>query len=248
METAELQAEVQVDDIKSLWVFAYGSLCWRPGFQFHKAVTGCVKGFQRRFWQGNVTHRGTVDRPGRVATLVEDHQGLVPGVAFAVSGEAAIPYLSRRETELGGYASEFTTFYPKQGNSFKVLVYLAKSSNALWMGDDDAKTIAQQVVNCRGASGHNVEYVIRLADFMRDNFSSHYDDHLFELEKEVLALVHSKKMCMKSLMGNGDGCIAFVKKEVQRSPSNAQDGEQDRAGTCQFSERLQGKKLRCMNL
>lgn len=42
----------------ALWVFGYGSLCWNPGFEYDQAYTGYIKGFSRKFWQGNVTHRG----------------------------------------------------------------------------------------------------------------------------------------------------------------------------------------------
>lgn len=46
----------------NLWVFGYGSLCWNPGFEFSKCVTGYVRGYVRRFWQGNTTHRGTTEK------------------------------------------------------------------------------------------------------------------------------------------------------------------------------------------
>lgn len=59
------------DNNHEAWIFGYGSLCWFPGFEFEKCITGYIRGYVRRFWQGNVTHRGTIERPGVVATLVE---------------------------------------------------------------------------------------------------------------------------------------------------------------------------------
>ena len=42
-----------------LWVFGYGSLCWQPGFEFSNHQLGYIRGFSRKFWQGNTSHRGT---------------------------------------------------------------------------------------------------------------------------------------------------------------------------------------------
>ena len=48
-----------------LWIFGYGSLVWKPDFEFTSRKIGYLKGYVRRFWQGNVTHRGV---PGRVSS------------------------------------------------------------------------------------------------------------------------------------------------------------------------------------
>lgn len=58
----ELEDNLHLEETKSLWVFGYGSLCWNPGFPFGKAVTGYIRGYSRKFWQGNTTHRGTEDK------------------------------------------------------------------------------------------------------------------------------------------------------------------------------------------
>ena len=46
----------------SIWVFGYGSLLWKPDISYKSLETGYIRGFQRRFWQGNVTHRGTASQ------------------------------------------------------------------------------------------------------------------------------------------------------------------------------------------
>lgn len=97
---------------EGVWVFGYGSLCWFPGFEYQDSILGCVMGFKRRFWQGNATHRGTAVKPGRVATVVEEKEGVVWGRAFLVTGDAALPYLNQRECKLGGYATRHVLFHP----------------------------------------------------------------------------------------------------------------------------------------
>jgi cation transport regulator ChaC len=36
-----------------LWVFGYGSLVWKAGFEYDERIIGYVKGYRRVFYQGN---------------------------------------------------------------------------------------------------------------------------------------------------------------------------------------------------
>lgn len=54
----------------SCWIFGYGSLCWNPGFEYENCLAGYIRGYVRRFWQGNTTHRGTIDKVREPFTIL----------------------------------------------------------------------------------------------------------------------------------------------------------------------------------
>ena len=63
-----LELENLYRNVYELWIFGYGSILWKPGFTYKSREVGKVRNYVRRFWQGNVTHRGT---PESVGLLVE---------------------------------------------------------------------------------------------------------------------------------------------------------------------------------
>lgn len=84
-------------------------------------------------------------------------------------GETALRYLNCREAELGGYRTEVVSFTPRQGRAFQVLLYIATPDSREWSGPTPLPRIARQITACRGPAGHNLEYLLRLADFIKDN-------------------------------------------------------------------------------
>src|SRR2546421_13022372 len=81
-----------------LWVFGYGSLIWRPGFEFIERVPARLIGEHRALCVYSFVHRGTPEKPGLVLGL--DRGGACRGVAFRVAEKdsaATIAHLRARE-------------------------------------------------------------------------------------------------------------------------------------------------------
>lgn len=180
-------------------------------------------------------------------TLVEaDKSAITWGCAYKITGERALSYLDHRECVLGGYEVKYTKFYPRlatehsgiSGEAVPVILYIATPTNSYWMGDDSSEKIAQQIANASGPSGHNIEYLFRLAKFMREELEQAHDEHVFTLERLVRDEVIRRKMCIRSVMG-----------ERQLNSIPRDHHEQTRRNvTFAHSSRVPEKKLRCLHI
>lgn len=176
----------------SSWVFGYGSLVWRPGFAFEERRPGWVSGWTRRFWQGSTDHRGVPGAPGRVVTLIRTPGHHCWGMAYRISDEVRHEVFEALDLrEQGGYARHPVAIHTQrqQGGTPATLegvVYLATRDNPCYLGDAPAADIARQIAASHGPSGSNREYLMRLAQALRDWGED--DPHVFELEGLVSEL------------------------------------------------------------
>ncbi len=88
-----------------MWVFAYGSLMWHPGFAYAERCEAQLYGFHRAFCIISHHYRGSYERPGLVLGL--DRGGSCRGIVYRVPRraiEATVHYLWRRELITRVYA------------------------------------------------------------------------------------------------------------------------------------------------
>jgi cation transport protein ChaC len=148
---------------EDLWVFAYGSLMWRPDFPFVERVESRLLGAHRALCVYSFVHRGTPERPGLVLGL--DHGGTCRGIAYRVTAAErarTIAYLRAREQVTKVYRECMRPIRLARASEQRVpaLCYMVDRGHVQYAG---RLTLDQQLHHVRqghGQSGANRDYVI----------------------------------------------------------------------------------------
>jgi cation transport protein ChaC len=181
---AENQHRFKYAADQQVWVFGYGSLIYKVDFPFIESRPASINGWVRRFWQGSHDHRGNLQNPGRVVTLIEDPDATCTGIAYLVEA-SVFELLDVREKN--GYLRLLTEITFADASKSECLVYIATPDNEAFLGDADDGIIAEQILKARGESGENREYLLRLADALR--LLEVEDLHVFNLEIHLKRLI-----------------------------------------------------------
>lgn len=145
-----------------LWVFGYGSLMWRPGFDFAEQVPARLIGEHRALCVYSFVHRGTPEKPGLVLGL--DRGGACRGVAFRVpeeKREATIAYLRAREQVTSVYREVMRSVWLENDAKQRVsaLVYVVDRGHVQYAGRLSLHEQLSHVRQGHGQSGANRDYV-----------------------------------------------------------------------------------------
>lgn len=163
-------------DMDDFWVFGYGSLMWRPGFEYSQAVRGRLFGFRRALCIHSFVHRGTPERPGLVLGL--DRGGSCTGMVFRVPGgdrDTVMTYLRERELVTNVYLERHLSVHLPSGDRVTAVCYIADRQHRQFAGSMSADDAARRVAVSRGQSGHNIDYVASTLTHLRDmNIRDHW--------------------------------------------------------------------------
>jgi len=146
-----------------LWVFGYGSLIWRPGFDFVERVPARLIGEHRALCVYSFVHRGTPERPGLVLGL--DRGGACRGVAFRIAEKnraATVAYLRAREQVTSVYREVTRSVWLENEARQRVgaLAYVVDRGHVQYAGRLSLAEQLRHVMQGHGQSGANREYVI----------------------------------------------------------------------------------------
>lgn len=156
--------------MKEFWIFGYGSLMWRPGFDYEACEPALIRGLHRKLCIYSHIHRGTPEQPGLVLGL--DRGGSCHGMAFRVDtekSEEVLSYLRGREQVTMVYTETTKRIaLLRSARTVEALVYAVDRRHPQYAGHlDDAAALAY-VRQGRGVSGHCVDYVLATAAHLRD--------------------------------------------------------------------------------
>jgi cation transport regulator ChaC len=154
-----------------MWIFAYGSLIYRPSFPYLVRQRAFLPGWARRFWQGSPDHRGVPEAPGRVVTLVPAEGETCGGCAYRIDPAVTDEVLTALdERESAGFDRIRREVLDAPGGApfAEALVYVADATNPHFLGPLDERAIASWVRRSKGPSGPNADYVLQLHDALAE--------------------------------------------------------------------------------
>ena len=144
-------------------MFGYGSLMWRPGFEFVEQVPARLIGEHRALCVYSFVHRGTPEKPGLVLGL--DRGGACRGIAFRVAEKnraATVAYLREREQVTSVYREVKRSVWLENEARQRVsaLVYVVDRGHVQYAGRLSLAEQLRHVQQGHGQSGVNRDYVL----------------------------------------------------------------------------------------
>ena len=155
------------DDPDGFWVFAYGSLMWRPDFPWIERRMARIDGYARRFALSSIHYRGVPEAPGLVLGLDWSPGAACTGRAYRVAGKDALAvrdYLAARELVSRAYfevrlRAVLLCDGPGQGAAVPALAYIVDRTHAQYVSGLSVAEQAAIIRDAEGPAGRNDAYL-----------------------------------------------------------------------------------------
>lgn len=168
------------------WVFAYGSLIWKPACDYVEARVGLLNGWHRAFCLGwNTRHRGSEDRPGLMLAL--DRGGACKGVLYRLPPDRRDDCLIQLfEREMGWTPSPFPPrLVPVRSGERRIraLTFCIDRNSGRYVSGLDERAIADVLATAVGTRGSMAEYLHFTVAHLEQ--MGIHDPHLWRLQHLV---------------------------------------------------------------
>ena len=152
-------------DDRDLWIFAYGSLLWDPGFTPVESVRARLDGWRRSFCMWSHRFRGTAESPGLVLALDANAAAQCEGMALRVDAAEAdrvVANLRGRELITGAYEERILPVLFDDGRLVEAVTYVIRRDHHQY-ACVDTETQARVIARAHGERGPNLDYLVRTA-------------------------------------------------------------------------------------
>jgi glutathione-specific gamma-glutamylcyclotransferase len=177
------------------WIFAYGSLMWRPGFDFERKTPARLAGYHRRLSVYSHHYRGSVERPGLVFGL--DRGGSCHGMAYQVPDDSwadVLEYVRKREMITGVYREVIKNiFIPDRPSPVLAVTYAVNRTHSQCAPQMSVPETMSYVNQGHGLAGSCADYVFNTLHYLRamgihdatlENLALHLNDHAALAQEE----------------------------------------------------------------
>ena len=165
-----------------VWVFAYGSLMWKPGPEFGERRPGIVRGYHRAFCLGwDRAYRGNPVNPGLMLSL--DRGGQCRGVALQVRNDhpglrANLLAILKREPSGPPWVTVTTA-----GGPLRAIAFANSRKSPNYIGGLTNDEIADALAKSSGKFGSMADYLHNTINHLEE--LGIHDAHLWEMQELV---------------------------------------------------------------
>lgn len=184
-----------------VWIFACGSLIWKPEVEYAEERMGVAHGWHRSFCFRITRFRGTPECPGLMMAL--DRGGRCHGALFRLAEndlEARVEKLFRREfiAKPPNNLPRWIRVECADGGSVPAIAFVMNRASPAYLGRLEHEIVADVLAEACGHGGSGAEYLYNTVSHLAER--GIYDRNLWRLQQLV-----ARRIIARALGAEGGG-------------------------------------------